>query len=912
MIIDTQLKRFPFQVSGIADNSRDVRKGYLFVAIKGLTVDAHQFIPEAVKRGATVVVGEKDFNDLNISPKKARYIKVTDSRKALSLLASAWYGNPANKLRLIGVTGTDGKTTTASMIWWILQKSGLKVGLISTVSAKIGNKEYDTGFHVTNPEPLALQRFLKKMVDSGCEYAVLEVTSHGLDQKRVYGINFDVGVLTNITHEHLDYHKTFDAYRRAKLKLFKNSKVAVLNKNDKNSNWVRKNIGAKTIFYKPDLMAKVFTETHNQENAAAAIAVARYINVSKKEILSALNCFPGVEGRMQEVKNNKGIKIIIDFAHTPNSLKCVLINLRKSSKGKLISVFGCAGERDSAKRKIMGGLSASIADLSIFTAEDPRSEKIKDILLEMEKGVLRKNIDKYLSFPERGDAIYYAINSVAKKGDTVIICGKGHEKSMSYYGVEYPWSDKVAVLSALEGKSKRIPWRENIYKGKNVAILGLGLEGKDLANYLVKIGANVTIRDQKPENELDLSKIPSEKIRFMCGSKYLVGLNQHEFIFRSPGIYRYKKELVYAEKKGVVISSAIKLFFDFCSARIIGVTGTKGKGTTSTLVYQIIKNSGKDVYLAGNIGRPCLNLLSELRADSWVVLELSSFQLIDLEKSPHISVVLNITSDHMDWHKNLREYRESKKNIVKYQTSKDYSVINADYHSSKVFSQNTFAKLYYFSRNKKVCGAYVTGDSIYLNFGEKILIGNIKKLLLRGKHNLENITAAICAAYLSEAEVQEIKNTIFEFKGLEHRLELVRKIKGVSFYNDSFSTNPQTTVAAVDSFKESLTLILGGYNKGLDYGTLIKKISKAKNLKNIILIGDLSTDLNKLLLKSNFKGKIIELKRASMRKIIRNCFKITDPGGVVLLSPAAASFDMFKDYKDRGEKFKSTVSKFNF
>lgn len=441
------------------------------MAIKGGTVDGHNFIEDAVKKGALCIVGEED-----LKIKGAAYIKVSDSRAALSYLAQAWYGNPSKKLKIIGVTGTDGKTTTANIIYWILKSAGHKVGLISSVSAKIGDEEYETGFHVTNPEPLPLQKFLKKMVDLKTEYAVLEVTSHGLDQKRVFGIDFEASILTNITHEHLDYHKTFDAYLKTKAKLFLNSKVAVLNKEDGSFNMIKKLLpkSVKIIPYGLDSLSATireaiserFPEKYNQSNAAGAAVCAKFLKIKESDIVHSVKAFPGVPGRLQEIKTDRGFKIFIDFAHTPNALENVLTHLKKETKGKLITVFGCAGERDIKKRPMMAEISTRLADVSIFTAEDPRSEDINKIIGQMAVGAKRyhdsesktvihhSNKHIFTRIPERGEAIYYVINKVAQKADTIVICGKGHEKSMAYGHTEYPWSDHEAVMLALAGKVK--------------------------------------------------------------------------------------------------------------------------------------------------------------------------------------------------------------------------------------------------------------------------------------------------------------------------------------------------------------------------------------------------------------------------------------------------------------------------
>ena len=448
-------------------------------------------------------------------------------------------------------------------------------------------------------------------------------------------------------------------------------------------------------------------------------------------------------------------------------------------------------------------------------------------------------------------------------------------------------------------------------EGKKVAVLGFGLEGKDIVKFLLKEDVDFFVFDKREKSQLDFSGIDERKIRFILGKDYLKNsLVGYDIIFRSPGFYRYLPKIVRAQKNGTTISSAIKLFFDLCPAKIIGVTGTKGKGTSATLIYNILKNSGKKVFLAGNIGKPYLELLPKLTKDTWVILELSSFQLIDMNKSPHIAVVLNITEDHLDWHKNKKEYVDSKKNIVAYQKEGDLAVINYDYTIPRDFSKLTKAETFYFSIKNKVFGSYVKNERIFLNTkGQMIDIGSILELKLKGKHNWENVCAAICASSLTGIKTSTIKSTVFSFQGLEHRLELVDKVGNIFFYNDSFATSPQPTVAAIHSFSEPMTLILGGSDKGLDYTGLGKIISGRNNIALVVLIGEAAKKIKNSLVKAAYKGEILKLKKSKMEKIVKTAFGKTPRGGVVLLSPAAASFDMFKDYKDRGEQFKEAVRK---
>jgi UDP-N-acetylmuramoylalanine--D-glutamate ligase len=431
--------------------------------------------------------------------------------------------------------------------------------------------------------------------------------------------------------------------------------------------------------------------------------------------------------------------------------------------------------------------------------------------------------------------------------------------------------------------------QSSTYEGKKIAVLGLGIEGCDAINFFLSKGANVTLFDRKDEKELEFAGLDKSKIHIVTGENYLNGgLNLFDYIVRSPGVYRYNSEIVEAENSGVVVTSAIKIFFNGCPGNIIGVTGTKGKGTTSTLIYELLKTDRRDVYLSGNIGKPYLELLNKLTKDSWVVMEMSSFQLIDMTVSPHIAVVLNITEDHLDWHTNREEYLNAKKNIVSHQNENDYAVINSEYKDPKKFAEITDAHVVMFSKT-----------SLETKFKEQ--------RLLRGEHNLENIAAAVEVARILRIDEGKIVKIVRSFKGLEHRLELVGEINGRTFYNDSFATGPQPTIAAVKSFTEPTTVILGGSEKGLEYTQLGVEISKSENVKTVVIIGVVGPKIKKALLDAEFKGEIIDMDTQPIAAIVKAAYDNTVIGGVIVLSPAAASFDMFKNYKERGNLFKKAV-----
>lgn len=376
-----------------------------------------------------------------------------------AVLANILYGFPTKKLTVIGVTGTDGKTTTTNMIYQILKSAGKKVSMVSTINAVIGGKFYDTGFHVTSPSPQAVQKFAKQAIDNNDEYLVLEVTSHALDQYRFWAIKFDIGVITNITHEHLDYHKNFKEYFETKLKLLKNSKFAVVNNSVRDIEGIEGKLVTfglnKGDYNQKEIRLKLkIIGDYNIENALAALAVANALGINKYDAKKTVEGFVNLRGRMEEVKNKLGIKIFVDFAHTPNGLKQALSALRiQTWSGRLIAVFGAASERDLLKRPVMGKISAEYADITVLTDEDPRFEDRSKIIEEIAEGAYKMGAKDGISLFKEADrqkAIKLAL-SLAKRGDTVGIFGKGHEKSMNYEGVEKPWSDKKAVKKALNG-----------------------------------------------------------------------------------------------------------------------------------------------------------------------------------------------------------------------------------------------------------------------------------------------------------------------------------------------------------------------------------------------------------------------------------------------------------------------------
>ncbi len=477
-------------VKEIISDSRQIIPGCLFVAVRGSNFDGHRYIAEAVKKGAAAVVGMDAGITLEVP-----YIQVSDTRRALPYLAAAFYDHPGRKLRVIGVTGTDGKTTTTNLIYHILNAAGLKTGMISTVNARIGDQVIDTGFHVTTPEAVDVQRYLAMMVEAGITHAVLETTSHGWAQHRVDGCEFDVAVITNITHEHLDEHGSLENYRQAKARLFQslvetkiktggNPRTAILNREDASYPYLEhvcSNLpGVRLLTYGINSDASVRTDDvvydrkgvtfqilqHGEKTPIQSHLVGAY-NISNilaafTTTVGALAIAPdaaqegiaslsGIPGRMEAIDMGQDFMAYVDFAHTPNALRRTLEAARMMTNGKVIAVFGAAGLRDREKRRMMAASAVELADMAVFTAEDPRSESLDDILQEMARGAGETGGiegENFWRVPDRGEAIRKAI-SLAQPGDIVLACGKGHEQSMCFGATEYAWDDRVAMRAAL-------------------------------------------------------------------------------------------------------------------------------------------------------------------------------------------------------------------------------------------------------------------------------------------------------------------------------------------------------------------------------------------------------------------------------------------------------------------------------
>lgn len=456
-------------ISGIASDSRKVAKGWLFVAVPGVNIDGHKFIPDVIAAGARAVVCE---NLPETTPDGVTFVKVANSAAALGHIASEWYDNPSNELRLVGVTGTNGKTTTATLLYEMTRMMGYKTGLFSTVCNYIDSKPVPAT--QTTPDQITLNKLMREMVDEGCEYAFMEVSSHAADQHRIDGLNFAGGIFSNLTRDHLDYHKTVDAYLKAKKRFFDilpADAFALVNADDKAGLVMLQNTAATKKTYSlmkdADFKCKViesrlnstllqingkevevlFTGRFNAYNLLAVYGAMYLLGFDPEDILIKMSMLVPVAGRFQTFESPKGYTAIIDYAHTPDALVNVLNSIHDviNGNGKVITVVGCGGNRDKGKRPIMAKEAAKLSDKVILTSDNPRFEDPNEIIADMVAGLDVTDKAKTIRITDRKEAIRTAA-ALAEKGDVILIAGKGHEDYQEICGVKHHFDDKEIVM----------------------------------------------------------------------------------------------------------------------------------------------------------------------------------------------------------------------------------------------------------------------------------------------------------------------------------------------------------------------------------------------------------------------------------------------------------------------------------
>ena len=462
-------------------------------------------------------------------------------------------------------------------------------------------------------------------------------------------------------------------------------------------------------------------------------------------------------------------------------------------------------------------------------------------------------------------------------------------------------------------KNQALQEFKHYIKNKKVAMIGMGVSHIPLLDYMHTLGANVTVFDKREEDKLDaiaITKINDYHFSYSLGENYLQNLKGFDIIFRSPSCRPDTPELVEEAKRGAMITSEIEMLIELCPGTIIGITGSDGKTTTTSLVYEMVKAQGYHCYLGGNIGIPLFSRIDEMVPEDVVVLELSSFQLMNMKKSPDIAVITNIEPNHLDIHTSYEEYIESKMQIFAHQSEKGIVILNQDNTITRELAKKAKGEVVWFSSKNRLEDGYMYEEGVIkiCKEGLRKHVISTKDVILRGIHNYENI----CTAMAATASLVSLENQIkvaTSFRGVEHRLELVREIDGVKWYNDSIGTSPSRTIAGLQSFAEPIVLIAGGYDKHLDYTPIAKPI--VDNVRSLILMGatadKIETAVKEVLEKEH---KTMEIFRCqTLAQTVSMAYKVAREGEVVLFSPASASFDLFKNFADRGNQFKALVEK---
>lgn len=441
--------------------------------------------------------------------------------------------------------------------------------------------------------------------------------------------------------------------------------------------------------------------------------------------------------------------------------------------------------------------------------------------------------------------------------------------------------------------------------GRRVCAIGIGVSNVPLIEFLISCGANVTACDKKEKSQLGevAERLENLGVTLICGEDYLKNLD-FEIIFKTPGMRPDVKELEDARKNGAVVTSEMELFFELCPCKIIAVTGSDGKTTTTTLIYETLKKAGYTCHLGGNIGKPLIGDIEKITANDMAVLELSSFQLFTMRKSPDVAVITNLAPNHLDWHTDLDEYLEAKKNIFKFQSGENTLVLNHDNDVTDGLDKESVADVRKFSRTGNVeNGVMLIGsDIVYVSNGKHERIMEKSDIRLPGEHNVENYMA-MAAAVKDFVKPEIIKEVALSFGGVHHRIEFVREIGGVKFYNDSIASSPSRTTAALNSFDEKIILIAGGYDKKIPFDDLGKLI--CKKVKNLVLVGHTAEKIKAAV---DNAGGVPTQVCTEFKEAVLAAYKTAKEGDIVVLSPACASFDLFKNFEERGNLFKQIVN----
>jgi UDP-N-acetylmuramoylalanine--D-glutamate ligase len=894
----------------------------LFCALVGRRDDGHRHVAEAAERGAAAAVVERSV-DVALPQ-----VLVPDAREALGLLAAAWHGFPSRRLAVVGVTGTNGKTTTALLIHSILSSRGEPVGLVSSVRYAVGEKRFQAPH--TTPEALHLQSLLARMRDAGIRYAVVEVSSHALALHRVTGTTFAAAVYTNLSRDHLDFHGSMGRYLEAKARLIRllaPGGMVITNADDVWLHGLPLHTAPRVLTYSPSgrpadvrcfeharrgrtlhigvrrggLQLKLTSRLvadFNVANVTAAAAAALALGVAPDAVTSGVRRVASVPGRFQEVDEGQPFSVAIDYAHTPDALARSLAAARRQTDGKVIAVFGCGGDRDQGKRPLMARVVSRLADVAIQTTDNPRGEDPGRIFREAEGGLVAGTA--YRRIPHRPAAVRRAV-AMASPGDVVLAAGKGHERVQLLGQRRVPYREEATIRRALRdlgyGSVSRPVRRQD-----RVLVVGLARAGTAAALLLAGQGAKVVGTDLRSREELgEAEKLEQAGVELRVGGHPSHLLKQVDLVVASPGIPPENPLLAEARGLGRPVVDELEISCRSWAGPLIAVTGTNGKTTTARLLGGLLEHAGIQSTVAGNVGYPLASAVLDGGAGVGVV-EVSSFQLERTPSlRPRIAVLLNVAPDHLDRHLSWSDYLAAKEKVTSRQTARDFLVYNRHDGAVRQISRRTRARCYPFGVGVLRQGAFVHDRCMWIDVGgypERIL--PLEGLPLPGAHNVANALAASLAAGLLGVDPEVMAEAIALFKPSPHRLEQVAEVHGVLFINDSKATNPHAVESALRSVDRPTVLLAGGVFKGGDLSHLVR-LTRAR-CKGVVLFGEASTELS-----SAFSPTTVTRVVDTLHAGVQEAYALAQPGDAVLLSPACASFDMFRDYEERGEAFRREV-----
>ena len=917
----------PDLTGDIVIDSRKVTPGCVYIAITGGTHDGHKFISDAVKAGARLIICEKKDSQSAIPQLVVRH-----SREAWAWACSLAHDHPGSSLKLIGVTGTNGKTSTVWMIRGVLAAFKIKTATIGTLGFYCGEEHFETQH--TTPDPPVLYALLARAKRQGVTTLAMEVSSHAIAQKKLAPLKFLAAGMTSFSQDHLDLHGTMAEYLETKLTLFRQMlapratvflhesvaklclpaipkdaaikvyghgdtgdlQLASRTKHTRDATEVSLTMRdhSNPVVYQIPFIGQIFANNFAGALIAAS-PLAKGVFDSSRSAEVSKHILP-VPGRLEPVKSSKPWRplVLVDYSHTPDALEKALEEARKVTTGKLICVFGCGGDRDRSKRPLMADISSRLADLTLITSDNPRTEDPDAIIQETASGIPVHLRGQALLITDRRIAIQTALRR-AGGSDTVLIAGKGHE-TYQIIGKE------KSHFSDVEEAAK------DLHRHRTWCVIGAGVSGLAAALFLRAQGEGVVVSDGGSVASASQEKLVRAGVRLYQGGHDLSHLVDVDCVALSPGVPKTNILLAEVLKTSLPYATEIDLGLEHFAGSLISVTGTNGKSTTCALIEHSLRQLGKTAKACGNIGVPPTAIdEKENRSDAFWVCELSSYQLERTHRLPtKVAIITSFSFDHLARHGSLQDYFACKWHVTEGLTGDDLLILRAEaYHQALAmaftFPTSQILVIYDDKSDVKdqstegIVRWWIEAGHIHSRDG---MVSNLEGFALRGVHN--GVNAAFCIGTLShllKASTADINRSMQSFQGLPYRCQPVGATKrGHPIINDSKSTNLESTVIALSSVDKPVVLLMGGAGKGESYQDIKKHRVR---LRGIIAFGasrgEITRDCPQELLLGSYPHMADAVREALAKADELDCG--------VLFSPGCASFDEFRNYEHRGEEF---------